>query len=480
MNKVFPDNFLWGGATAANQFEGGYDVASRGISNIDVVPSGKKRVEVMKGILDYRKLDPNNYFPSHDAVDFYHHWEEDIDYLIEMGFKSYRFSISWSRIFPSGEEKDPNIDGLAFYDGIVNKLVKNGIEPIVTICHFDIPLNLVEKYGSWRNRKVIDLYLKYAETLFNHFKGRVEYWITFNEINMLLHMPFLGAGIRFEEGEDQEKTKYQVAHHELVASALATKIAHQIDKKNKIGCMLAAGQYYPYSCDPEDVFSAVEKNRDVFFFGDVQCRGHYSRAAKKKMNTLGIMPLMDQEDERILAENPVDYVSFSYYASRLTSADPTVGEKTSGNLIASLKNPYLEVSEWGWQIDPMGLRITLNALYDRYEKPLFIVENGLGTKDQLIDGQVKDSYRIDYLEKHIQSMYEAIEIDGVDLIGYTTWGCIDLVSASTGQMSKRYGFIYVDKNDDGSGTFKRYKKDSFEWYKNTIRSNGLRSESEIS
>lgn len=470
--KCFPNNFLWGGATAANQYEGGYNKGGKGKALVDVIPAGEKRREVMEGKFHYRDLSNDCLYPGREAVDFYHHWEEDIDYIIEMGFKVYRFSISWSRIFPTGEEETPNQEGLDFYKQIVRKLVDNGIEPLITICHFDMPLHLIEKYGSWRDRKVIDAYLRYCRVLFETFKGKVKYWITFNEINMLLHMPFMGAGIMFRPDEDQEKVKYQVAHHELIASALATKLAKEIDSDYQIGCMLAAGQFYPYSSDPRDVFDALEKNRATFFFSDVQVRGHYPDYTKQKLGNSGITIDMLPGDEELLQENTVDFISFSYYASRLTSADPEAGEKTSGNVIPTLRNPHLEISPWGWQIDPLGLRITLNALYERYEKPLFIVENGLGTKDELVDGRVNDDYRIDYLQKHMLAMHDAITKDGVRLIGYTSWGCVDLVSASTGQMSKRYGYIYVDKNDDGSGTLKRYRKKSFDWYSKVIATNG--------
>lgn len=471
--QAFPKGFLWGGATAANQYEGGCGIGNKGLALVDVLPAGEQRHAVMAGKLPYTELDEQTVYPGREAVDFYHHWEEDIDYMIEMGFKVYRFSISWSRIFPLGMEERPNPQGLAFYDQIIDKLIANQITPLVTICHFDIPLYLVEKYGSWRSRKVIDAYLNYCEVLFHHFKGRVTHWITFNEINMLFHLPFMGAGIVFETDEDEEAVKYQVAHHELVASALATKMAHEIDQNNQIGCMLAAGQYYPYSSHPKDVFDALEKNRNIFFFSDIQVRGHYPNYAKEKLKRLGIMPQMAPSDEQILQEYPVDFISFSYYSSRLTSADDTVGEMTQGNVIHSLKNKYLETSEWGWQIDPVGLRTTLNVLYERYEKPLFIVENGLGAKDELINGEVCDDYRIDYLSKHISAMKDAILIDGVQVMGYTSWGCIDLISASTGQMSKRYGYVYVDKEDSGNGTLKRYPKKSFYWYKKVIATNGL-------
>ena len=466
-------DFLWGGATAANQCEGGYLEGNKGLGTVDVIPWGENRRAVMEGKLDYHKLPKDSYYPSHEAIDFYHHWKEDIAFMAEMGFKCYRFSIAWSRIFPTGEEKEPNEEGLAFYENVIDELLKYHIEPVITICHFDVPLVLEEKYGSWRSRELIDCYLNYCKVLFTRFKGRVKYWMTFNEINMLMHLPFMGAGIRFKEGENQEEIKYQAAHHELVASALATKLAHEIDEKNQVGCMLAAGQFYPLTCKPEDVFEAMKRDRDNYFFIDVQSRGAYPAYALKKLEREGIQIKMREGDEKILSENTVDFIAFSYYSSRLTSADKNAGVSTGGNVIKSLKNPYLKASEWGWQIDPMGLRITMNALYDRYQKPLFIVENGLGAVDEVKeDGTIDDEYRIAYLQAHIKEMINAVEEDGVDLIGYTPWGWIDLVSASTGEMKKRYGFVYVDKDNAGNGTLKRIPKKSFAWYQKVIETNG--------
>ena len=351
--------------------------------------------------------------------------------------------------------------------------MKYGIEPLVTIVHFDAPVACTKKFGSWKSREMIDCYVKYCRTLFTRYKGKVKYWLTFNEINMILHLPFMAAGILFEEGENEEESKYRAAHHELVASAMATKLAHEIDPENKIGCMLAAGQYYAYTCDPQDVFAAMQKDRESFFFIDVQSRGKYPEYAVKMFERKGYDIGITEEDKKVISENTVDFISFSYYSSRLTSATPEKYGSTSGNAFATLKNPYLQASEWGWQIDPMGLRITMNALYDRYQKPLFIVENGLGAVDTPDEnGFVNDTYRIEYLREHIKAMEQAVNEDGVLLIGYTPWGCIDLVSASTGEMKKRYGFIYVDRDNEGNGTLKRSKKASFEWYKNVIASNG--------
>ena len=469
----FRKDFLWGGATAANQCEGGYNEGGRGLANVDVVPIGKDRYPIISGEMKMFNFDDEHFYPAKEAIDMYHNYKEDIKLFGEMGFKTYRCSIGWSRIFPNGDDVEPNEEGLKFYEDLFKECHKYGIEPLVTITHFDCPMNLVEKYGAWRNRKLIGFYEKLCRTIFNRYKGLVKYWLTFNEINMILHAPFMGAGICFEEGENKEQVKYQAAHHELVASALATKIAHEIDPNNMVGCMLAAGQYYPYSCKPEDVFEALNKDRENYFFIDVQSRGAYPAYALKELERKGINIEMEDGDKELLKNHTVDFISFSYYSSRCACANPDDNSKTAGNIFASVKNPHLKASEWGWQIDPLGLRITMNNLYDRYQKPLFIVENGLGAVDIPDEnGYVEDDYRIDYLRQHIKTMKDAVEIDGVDLLGYTTWGCIDLVSAGTGEMKKRYGFIYVDKDNDGNGTLKRSKKKSFEWYKKVIASNG--------
>ena len=466
-------DFLWGGATAANQCEGGYKEGGRGLANVDVAPHGKDRFPVLAGKMKMFECDNEHYYPSHEAIDMYHNYKEDIKLFAEMGFKCYRLSIAWTRIFPTGIEETPNEEGLKFYDSLFDECLKYGIQPLVTICHFDVPMYLVEKYGSWRNRKLVDLYVKYCEEIFTRYKDKVKYWLTFNEINMILHLPFIGAGLYIEEGENEEQIKYQAAHHQLVASALATKLAKKINPEFKIGCMLAAGNTYANTCNPNDVWKSIKKDRENYFFIDVQSRGEYPQYAIKELERKNINIVMEEDDKKILKENTVDFISFSYYSSRLTSADPEVNAKTEGNVFATLKNPYLNASEWGWQIDPLGLRITMNSLYDRYQKPLFIVENGLGAVDIPDEnGYVNDDYRIDYLREHIKAMIDAVELDGVDLLGYTSWGCIDLVSAGTGEMKKRYGFIYVDKDNDGSGTLKRSKKKSFEWYKKVIASNG--------
>ncbi|QLK44236.1 6-phospho-beta-glucosidase [Vibrio owensii] len=469
--SVFPENFLWGGAIAANQSEGGYREGGKGLTTVDMIPYGENRMPIKLGLVDSVELSEEEFYPSHQAIDFYHRYKEDIALLAEMGFKTFRMSIAWSRIFPKGDELEPNQAGIDFYRSVFEECHKYGIEPLVTLCHFDVPMHLVNEYGSWRNRKMIGFFERYARTCFEAFDGLVKYWLTFNEINILLHSPFSGAGLLFQEGENRDQVKYQAAHHELVASALVTKIAHEINPENQVGCMLAGGNFYPYSCKPEDVFTAMQKDRENLFFIDVQSRGYYPSYAQKVFDEKGVKLEILEEDYETL-KHTVDFISFSYYASRCASAEMNANNTSEANVVKSIRNPYLPASDWGWVIDPLGLRITMNTLYDRYQKPLFLVENGLGAKDVPDEnGEVQDDYRIDYLRQHVEAMADAIT-DGVPLMGFTPWGCIDLVAASTGEMSKRYGFIYVDRDNLGNGTLNRTPKKSFHWYKRVIASNG--------
>ena len=486
--SVFRDDFLWGGACAANQFEGAWDVDGKGPSVPDLCTNGSHTSP--KWVTTAIRSD--RLYPSHEAIDFYHHYEEDIALFAEMGFKTFRTSINWTRIFPTGMETEPNEKGLEFYDKVFDCCKKHGIEPLVTISHYELPYALVEKYNGWASRELIGFYMNYCKTIFERYKDKVKYWLTFNEINMLLHLPFTGAGLVFYPGENVQQVEYQAAHHELVASAKVVKLAHEKMPDAMVGCMLAAGQYYPRTCAPEDIRAAQEADRDNYFFTDVQAaadadrdnyffidvqsRGEYPVWAKKKMERAGIHLRMEPGDEALLKEGVVDFISFSYYSSRCITTDQEIlaEEKADGNaVLKAVKNPYLKASEWGWAIDPVGLRVTLNTIYDRYEKPMFIVENGLGAVDTVeADGSIHDSYRIDYLRAHIEQMEKAVNEDGLPLMGYTTWGPIDLVSASTGEMKKRYGFIYVDKDNDGNGTLARSRKDSFYWYKKVIASDG--------
>lgn len=471
--KAFPENFLWGGATAANQCEGAYNEDGRGLASVDVIPYGEDRFKVAKGEMKMLECDDSHLYPAHYGIDFYHHYKEDIKLFADMGLKCFRLSIAWTRIIPDGDGEICD-KGLDFYESVVDECLKYGIEPLITINHFDAPVNLINKFGGWKDAKMIDAFLKLCEALFKRLGNKVKYWLTFNEINMLLHLPFMGAGILFEEGEDSNQILYTAAHHELVASAKAVIMAHKMMPEAMVGCMLAAGQFYPFSCNPEDVYKGMEADRDNYFFTDVQARGEYPVWALKRMEKANVKLTISEEDKKILKEGTVDFISFSYYSSRCVSADPEVCKNyAKGNAVfASVKNPYLKASEWGWQIDPLGLRITCNTLYDRYNKPLFIVENGLGAKDIIEDGKIHDSYRIDYMREHIKAMNAVINEDGLPLLGCTFWGIIDLVSASTGEMSKRYGMIYVDKDDKGEGTYNRLKKDSFYWYKKVIESRG--------
>ena len=468
----FPQNFLWGGATAANQYEGAYNLDGKGLSVQDVTPKGG--VPAKPGDRNPLITDgPTADNLKLEGIDFYHRYKEDIALFAEMGFKVYRTSIAWSRIFPNGDELEPNEAGLKFYDDLFDELAKYGIEPLVTLSHYETPLHLARQYNGWVNRELIGFYERYVRTVFNRYKDKVKYWLTFNEINSVLHAPFMSGGIATPAEELSKQDLYQAVHHELVASAIATKLAHEIDPNNKVGCMLAAGQNYPHTCAPRDVWAGLEEDRKNYFFIDVQARGEYPNYAKKEWERQGITVEMTEQDLQLLKDYTVDFISFSYYASRVASGDPAEREKTAGNIFASLKNPYLESSEWGWQIDPLGLRITLNTIWDRYQKPMFIVENGLGAVDTPNEaGEIEDDYRIDYLAAHIKAMRDAIHEDGIVLWGYTTWGCIDLVSAGTGEMKKRYGFIYVDRDNEGKGTLARSRKKSFYWYKEVIATNG--------
>ena len=472
----FPKSFLWGGATAANQCEGAWQAGGKGLATVDVTPFGPDRMPVARGELEMLECDAEHYYPSHEAIDLYHHYKEDIALFAEMGFKCFRLSIAWTRILPNGDDAQPSEEGLAFYDAVFDECHKYGIEPLVTICHFDTPIALIKKYGGWKDRRMVDAYVHYCEVLFDRYKGKVKYWLTFNEINMLLHLPFTGAGLVFHPGENAEQIKYQAAHYELVASAKAVQLAHSIDPEYKVGSMILAVTIYPLTPNPDDIIEVMELDNEVYLFSDVQALGAYPYYAKRVFEEKGVQLEISDEDREALTHT-VDFVSFSYYSSNCAAADHSLGEPTGSNMVPTLKrNPYSKVSEWGWQIDPKGLRYTLNRLYSRYHKPLFIAENGLGANDTLVpDGHgsftVEDDYRIRYMNDHLVQVSEALH-DGVDVMGYTSWGCIDLISCSTAEIKKRYGMIYVDLNSDGSGTLERYKKKSYEWYRRVIESNG--------
>ena len=478
---TFPKDFLWGGATAANQCEGGWNVDGKGESTSDHLTGGTATTMRMFT----HEIKPDVYYPAHEGIDMYHQYLDDIKLFAEMGFKMYRLSIAWTRIYPNGDDKEPNQKGIEFYHKIFNELKKYGIEPLVTISHYEMPYHLCKEYGGWTNRKCIEFFERYCQTIFTEYKGLVKYWLTFNEINCLSMAfgDYVAGGILpetdgpmvlFGAKETPEKLskRYTALHNQFVASAKVVQLGHSINPEYKIGCMIAGAASYAYSCNPDDVLLAQKQfQMGNYLCGDVMVRGEYPHFAKRYFDEANITITMDAEDAKILKEGCVDFSSFSYYMSGCATVDKEV-LKTSGNIFSGVKNPYLEASEWGWQIDPKGLRWFLNELYGRYQIPLMIVENGLGASDTLEeDGSIHDDYRIDYMREHIIQMKEAIK-DGVDLIAYTPWGCIDLISASTGEMKKRYGFIYVDKDNEGNGTLKRNKKDSFDWYKKVIDSNG--------
>ena len=479
----FPETFLWGGATAANQYEGGYREGGKGLSLSDVMTGGsasrrrkltwKNAVTGETGYLDIRPRQtvvlPENavpaviegeYYPSHKAVDFYHHWKEEIALAAEMGFRAFRMSVNWTRIFPNGDEETPNEAGLQFYDKIFDELKKYGIEPLVTISHYEMPLHLAVAYGGWADRKLIGFFENYVRVLFTRYRGKVKYWLTFNEIDNILNFPFITAGVL----EYSAEAIAQAAHNQFVASAKAVKLKNEIDPSMMVGQMLAYAPVYAYSCNPKDQLLAMEKEREALFFSDVQVGGEYPAYKLKEYERNGIKLQMEDDDLDLIRQYPCEFIGFSCYKSMCVSSE----EPNARNL----KNPYLKESAWGWTIDPDCLRISLNELYDRYRKPLWIVENGLGAEDVIENGEIHDTCRIDYLRDSVNSIRDAISLDGVDVMGLTVWGWIDIVSAGTGEMKKRYGVVYVDVDDEGNGTFERKKKDSFWWYKKVIASNG--------
>ncbi|MBC1483166.1 glycoside hydrolase family 1 protein [Listeria immobilis] len=477
----FPDGFLWGGAVAANQIEGGWNIGGKGLSVADMA-SYKPNLDV-KNFLAHMEINSktiseaindktDKFYPKRRGVDFYHRYKEDLALFAEMGFKTLRLSIAWTRLFPTGEELEPNENGIKFYESLFKEMERLNIKPIVTLSHYEMPVSLSLKYNGWVDRRVISCFTRFSEVCFDRFGKYVKYWLTFNEIDSIHRHPFTTAGIIKDKcaAGEEEQNIYQALHHQFVASAIVTKIAHEKIPDSQIGCMVTKLMTYPLTCAPLDVELTLKKNLENNFYADVQVFGEYPKMILTDLKKRGIEITFEKDDLKILKENTVDFVTFSYYMSMAESANPDA-ERTPGNTVLGVKNPYLTSTEWGWQIDPKGLKISLVELYDRYELPLMIVENGMGAKDELVENTVHDSYRIKYFEEHFKQMNEAIG-EGVELIGYTSWGPIDLVSAGTSQMSKRYGFIYVDVDDEGNGSYNRYKKDSFYWYKSVIETNG--------
>lgn len=492
-HTIFPKDFLWGGAIAANQAEGAYNVDGRGLVQTDVTTGGSVDTPRYTTFID-KDGQPGKvatmghmghipegarfavlegyYYPNHDGVDFYHRYKEDIKLFAEMGYSVFRLSISWARIFPNGDDAEPNQAGLDFYRSVFEECHKYGIEPLVSIWHFDTPLSLEERYGGWSNRQLIDFYVRYAKVLFEEYKGLVKYWLTFNEINgTIMFMEF--SGDKAVDKDYQEA--YQHLHHQFVASARAVKLAHEIDPNYKVGNMICGITYYPATCDPADILLNQHKwEQNIYYCSDVQAKGKYPSYAKRLWKERKVTVDIRDQDLIDLQEGKVDMYTFSYYMSNNVTTH-TDQEKVSGNFSHGSKNPYLTYSDWGWAHDPLGLQYYLEKMYDRYGIPMMVVENGLGAFDTVEeDGHIHDDYRIDYHKAHIKAMGAAIA-NGVELIAYTTWGCIDLVSAGTGEMRKRYGFIYVDKDDEGKGTLERIPKDSFYWYKEVIASNGQKA-----
>ncbi|MED9910183.1 MAG: family 1 glycosylhydrolase [Collinsella aerofaciens] len=461
---AFPKGFLWGGATAANQCEGAYLTDGKGLNTADVMTAGSatENRRITDGVIEGEK------YPSHVAIDHYGHFKEDIALFGEMGFKTYRMSINWARIYPNGDDEQPNEAGLAHYDEVFDECHKYGIEPLVTLSHYETPLGM-QKFGSWKSRKAIDCFERYVRTVFTRYKGKVKYWLTFNEVNCMSMNPWMAGGI---PQDADEQTRMLAAYHQFLASAKAVKIAHEIDPENKVGMMYGGLFSYPNTCNPEDVKANDEFMRVNLFYPDVMCRGYYPAYKLKELERKGIVLDEQPGDKELLREGTVDFLSYSYYFT-LVAGKGTTFDLDCGSINTGYVNPYIEKTVYGWGIDPYGLRHSLNLFYDRYQIPLMIVENGIGTYEEPSeDGIVHDTWRIDYHRAHIKAMKEAVEIDGVDLMGYTPWGCIDIVSAGTGEMRKRYGFIYVDVDDDGNGTFARSRKESFSWYKKVIASNG--------
>ena len=483
----FPTTFLWGGATAANQVEGAWDEDGRGATMMGMTTAGSRtkprmvtfrmpdgsegEVPAMPGKLPAGAepaVLPGRFYPNHEAIDFYHHYRDDIELMAQMGFKQFRMSISWSRIFPRGIEDEPNQAGLDYYRRVFEELRSHDIEPLVTMWHFDTPLYLDQKLGGWKNRETVAYFDKYARAILTEYRGLVRNWLTFNEINNTIQ--FLGAMAPATDEDYQDAC--QSLHHQFLASAHAVKMAHEIDPDYRVGCMICGIPHYPLTSEPSDILLAMRTmERGTFYCADVQCKGAYPRFARRLWAEHDVELLTKPGDAAELAEGVVDFFTCSYYNSNSVTTH-TGGEFAGGNMVLGAKNDYLEYSDWGWALDPKGLRYYLEVVDDRYGLPIMVVENGLGAADEVAqDGGIHDGYRIDYLRAHIREMEHAID-EGVNLIGYTTWGCIDLVSAGTGEMRKRYGFVYVDRDDEGKGTLKRIKKDSFDWYRKVIESNG--------
>lgn len=468
MTKKFPKDFLWGSAISSSQSEGAWNHDGRGPSVYDYMPVGKSRYE---DFLQHTYQD-DTFFPNRKGIDFYHTYKEDIKLLAEMGCKAFRFSVSWSRIYPTGLEEKPNKKGIQFYENMIDELISYHIEPVVTILHYDIPLYLVEHYNGFASREVVDLYVKYAKTLFSYFKNKVKYWITINEINIMRYCP-LDAGIKDCPDNDLQII-FQSAHHQFIASAKAVIALHQMIPKAQVGMMLGYEPAYAKTCHPSDVLLAEKSESELLFFSDVQMLGYYPKTMQHYFKKNNIHIHMEDNDKQILYQGRCDFLAFSYYSSAVCSHSLSDQEKaTRGNIIYGIDNPYLTKTQWGWTIDAMGLQTSLIRLYQKYHKPLFIVECGIGVKEsKKNDAMIEDDYRIAFFKEHLKQVKEAIDL-GIEVMGFLTWSPIDMPSAATGELEKRYGFIYVDADSQGNGSYQRSKKKSFSWYQEIIKTNGF-------
>lgn len=470
----FPDAFLWGGAIAANQAEGAWQADGKGWSVADLerfrddIPIQKKsNEEFTTDQIEAALADQVGRYPKRDGIDFYHTYPQDLALLAGTGMNAFRTSIAWARIFPNGDETEPNEAGLAFYDRLVDEIIANGMEPVLTVSHYEMPLHLTTAYRGWYCRDLIGFFVRLCEVLFERFRGRVKYWILVNQINLITHESFNHLGVAADTVENLAEAKYQAVHNELVACAKATLRARQIDPEAQIGVMLYHAAADPASCKPEDVLAALQQNQMECYFSDVALRGRYPGFALRYFADHGINLIFGPDDEVDLASGTADYLAFSYYDTRIIDAASWVAGNARG-----MANPNLDASPWGWAINPIGLRVALNQYWDRYQVPLMIAENGLGGYDTPDgDGRVHDDYRIAYLRAHVEAMREAVK-DGVAMIGYFPWGPIDIVSCSSSEMSKRYGFVYVDLDDHGKGSGARSLKDSYDWYAKVVTSNG--------
>lgn len=476
----FRKDFLWGGAICAAQAEGAWNEDGKSLTFPEIIkhisPQERKRFGqawVSEQDIAQAKCGDERDYPKRWGIDFYHTYREDIALFAQMGFRVFRFSIAIARVLPTLDLQEVNEKALAYYDDVIDTCLQYHIQPLVTISHFDPPILVWDKYQGWSNPALIDIYVGFAKLLFARYHDKVKYWIPFNEINMALKAPFKTLGMISGSGHAYEQKRWQGIHHQLVASARMVKEAKAIDASMQIGCMIADITTYPYSSNPSDVLANQQFDQLInLSFLDVMVTGEYPYYLNAYWKEQRISVRISEEDRRLLREGTVDFVGFSYYMSIVTTADSEGKELTSGNMTGGVKNRYLETTQWGWQIDPLGLRICANQLYDRYRKPLFVLENGIGAQEELgADHTVHDHYRIDYLQAHLRALKQAAE-DGCDIMGYTMWGPIDLVSSGTSEMSKRYGFIYVDQDDDGNGSRRRFCKDSFYWYQHLIATNG--------